>query len=109
MKLSHVFTVLVSVVFMSACKKDLTGSGNIITETRTPGSFNAIKSEGDFRVFLIKDDISTVDLIGDDNVLNKIETEVKNGRLTIQYAPGINSHSHRQVDIYVRTSSIDWV
>ena len=61
------------------------GSGNIQTEARVPGAFEAISIDYPGAEIIIQQgDKETVEIEADDNVLPQLSTEVLSGRLTIK-------------------------
>ncbi len=78
--------ILVALVF-SACKKDsndcIEGNGNLVIDTRNPGNFDRVIANGAYDVsFSIATD-SRIDLFGDSNILEIIQTTVTNDLLVI--------------------------
>ncbi|MBE7172003.1 MAG: DUF2807 domain-containing protein [Williamsia sp.] len=94
-------TAIICMATLFSCKKDLNGSGNVITQQRTAGNFTAITSKGDFRVVLTKGQTTAISLTGEDNVLEKTVTDISNGKLTVRYADGIRTHKNKQVTVNV--------
>lgn len=99
------FLAIAGIAALCSCKKDLNGSGNVITQQRTAGNFTAISSRGDFKVILKKGPNTSLELTGEDNVLEKTITSISNGTLTIRYADGIGTHRNKQVTVYVTLPS----
>ncbi len=61
----------------------LTGSGKVITETRNVSGFHAVDLAGFGELSITQGDSEALTVEGEDNILPKITTEVKNGTLTI--------------------------
>jgi hypothetical protein len=55
------------------------GSGEIVSETRTPGSFEAISMSGHFKVLVRQSGNEAIELRADKNVLPLIETRIVDG------------------------------
>lgn len=100
MKSAKTLLALFCTAALFSCKKDLTGSGNVITQQRQAGNFTAIVSKGDFKIVL-KKATSSIELTGEDNVLEKTVTDISNGTLTVRYADGIKTHKNKQVTVNV--------
>ena len=66
----------------------LQGSGQSAEESRDPGDFHAVELGVPAEVHVVVGDGPRVVLRGDDNLLSKVETEVRNGRLEIETARG---------------------
>lgn len=64
--------------------KTVKGNGEITTETRTVGSYNAISVAGFFDVMLIAGEEGQLTIEGESNLLEFIETEVSGGTLKIK-------------------------
>lgn len=70
--------------------KRIKGSGNVITEERSVGSYDGIGLSGWFDVELVAGSEGRITLRGDDNLLEHLETEVKDGVLQIRPEKGYN-------------------
>lgn len=64
--------------------KTVKGNGEMTTETRTVGSYNAISVAGFFDVMLIAGEEGELTIEGESNLLEFIETEVSGGTLKIK-------------------------
>ncbi len=72
------------------------GSGNIITETRSLDGFTQLHLAGSHNVQYVRADGFSIEITGDDNLMEFIITEVKNNELTIKTKQGVNlSPSHK--------------
>ena len=76
-------------------KKKIRGNGNVVTIERNVGEYDAIASAGWFDVILVSGKEGTITLKGEENLLEYIETEVKNGKLTIKKEKGVNLSSSK--------------
>jgi len=94
------FLILLSVVFSLASCGHTTGSGNIVTETRNTGSFDAISVGGSFDVEVKMGDAVSVMVEADDNIMKYIETRVSGKTLKIN-TEGIHSFSNVHMKVYV--------
>ncbi|MEJ1222251.1 head GIN domain-containing protein [Sediminicola sp. 1XM1-17] len=70
--------------------KKIKGNGNVITENRDTGSYDAIHVAGFFDVELIDGKEGKLTLKGEENLLKHIITEVKDGKLVIKVEKGLN-------------------
>ncbi len=82
--------ILVSLLILtmhSACTKMLPclqGNGNVVEVTREGfPEFDQIESSGSFDVEVIKDSVRYVEIQAESNLIEFIETKIKNGRLSI--------------------------
>ncbi len=70
--------------------KKIKGSGNVVTEERSVGSYDGVALSGWFDVELVSGTEGRLIVKGDDNLLEHLETEVKNGTLYIKPEKGYN-------------------
>ena len=70
--------------------KKIKGNGNVVTIERTVGEYDEISSAGWFDVELVEGNEGTLTLKGEENLLEYIKTEVKNGELVIKKEKGVN-------------------
>lgn len=70
--------------------KKINGNGNMVTIERTTPDYDAVAVAGWFDVELVEGREGKITLKGEENLLEYIETEVKNGKLVIQVEKGIN-------------------
>lgn len=61
------------------------GSGNVITETRDVSGFDRVILNGIGDVIVVQGDEESLEIEAEDNIIPDIETEVKNGVLTIGF------------------------
>lgn len=70
--------------------KRVKGNGNVVTEERNVGSYEGVGLSGWFDVELVAGAEGRITLKGDDNLLEHLETEVKDGVLHIRPEEGYN-------------------
>lgn len=70
--------------------KKIKGNGNVTTENRNTGSFDAIYIAGFFDVELIDGKEGKLTIKGEENLLKHIITEVKDGKLFVKIEKGVN-------------------
>lgn len=73
--------------------KKIKGNGKVVTIERSVGEYESISSAGWFDVVLVDGQEGKITLKGEENLLEYIETEVKNGKLTIKKEKGVNLRS----------------
>ena len=88
MKKRHAISVLgiLALFSFSSCDNAgpcLRGNGPVVEETRSIPSFDRVKMDGSMEILLIPDSIYSVDLFGQENILDRIETEVVGDQLRI--------------------------
>ena len=70
--------------------KTVKGNGNNVTIERNTGDYDGVSVSGWFDVDLVNGSEGTVTLEGEENLLEYIITEVKNGKLVIKTEKGVN-------------------
>jgi len=81
--------------------KKIKGNGDITTSKRTVSNFTKIGVAGSFHVTLSKENISTIVIKADENLLEYILTEIENGELIIKTKKGFQIHSTKNIEIRV--------
>jgi len=66
------------------------GNGNVVTVERSVGEYDEIASAGWFDVLLVSGKEGAITLKGEENLLEYIKTEVKDGKLVIKKEKGVN-------------------
>jgi hypothetical protein len=79
----------------------LEGSGNAATETRDVGAFDAVELAGANNVTVRVGRDRSVVVNGDDNLLDRVTTEVAAARLVIDNRGGFSTNSPMSVDVTV--------
>src|SRR5690349_10195516 len=107
----QIFIVAASALLLfSSCRqifaKRIRGNGNIITQTRSAGSFNSIDVSGSIDVYVKQDSSSSsIKVEADENLQQYIETIDDGGVLRIKTEEGYNIRSSRQVKVYVSAAT----
>jgi hypothetical protein len=70
--------------------KGVKGNGNMTTETRTTGDYDAIKCAGSMDFVLVAGDEGKIKIEGEENLLKHVVTEIKNDKLIVKVEKGIN-------------------
>ena len=73
--------------------KRIKGNGKVVTVERSVGDYDAIAVAGWFDVDLVKGREGEISIRGEENLLEYIITEVKNGKLTVKVKKGYNLQS----------------
>jgi autotransporter translocation and assembly factor TamB len=87
--------------------KKVTGNGKLITENRSLSDYDKIDVAGPFEVILIKGNEGAISIKADENLMEYIETEVKNDHLKIQLEKGYHLRSTKNIVITVAVETID--
>lgn len=83
------FYLLVIAVVVSSCTPCVKGTGENITIERTIENFTELEIDGAFKVTIEQDrnlDKPQIILIGQQNIIDKINTNVKGGKLNIEFS-----------------------
>jgi hypothetical protein len=67
---------------------EIPGSGKIVKENRSAGTFTSISTEGAFEVVVVCQKPQSIEIEGDDNILPLVTTEVSNNVLHIKNLRG---------------------
>jgi len=70
----------------------ISGSGNVISETREVNGFNALNLKYPAKVLITQGRVESVKIEAEDNLLPDLKTQVKNGTLEIFYNKTGNTH-----------------
>ena len=98
-----VLIILVISSFLGCSKHQITGSNNIISEIRNLAPFHEVSSLGPYKVVINKGKQQKVEVFADDNIIEKVKTNVRNGKLTLRTIPG----SYRNTTIKVHITLVD--
>lgn len=103
MKKIITLTLALTLTFVANAQwgKRVKGNGNITTDTRNVGDYEAISLSGFFDVELIDGKEGKITIQGDENIINHIKTEVKNGKLVIKAEKGMNLTPSRNSKLLV--------
>ncbi len=105
-------TLLLSTSCSAQWGKGIRGNGNTVSIDRSVGDYDGIAVAGWFDVDLVDGKEGQLTLEGEENLLEYIVTEVKNGKLTIRTEKGVNlkpSRGTEGIRVTVPVESIDEV
>jgi len=77
------------------------GNGNVITEKRSTEAYDEISVGGSFEVQLVSGNEGNSTLEGEENILEVVETEVKNGMLKIRFRDHANVQTHKKIKVTI--------
>jgi hypothetical protein len=91
---------------LSGCSREHTivgndqivGSGRIVSESRSPGTYDGIQLLGVGKVYVTQDSVESLRIESDDNIIGFVETTVSGGVLTVQLRDG--SYSNITLRVY---------
>lgn len=96
---------ILMLVLISSCRYT-TGSGNIVSESRSTGDFSKISAGGPFEVIVKKGPSCQVRVEADDNIIKYIETRVSGSTLKIK-TQGLHNFSSVHMIIYVTAPQVE--
>lgn len=67
----------------------VSGSGNVVTDTRSVSGFDSVTMNGMGNVLIDQSGTESLTITTDDNLLQYITTEVRDGKLVIDFMPGV--------------------
>lgn len=95
MRTKWMILVIIGAILTLACgfpgffsSRNLRGSGNVETETREVSDFQRVSIDGVGELHLVQGEQESLRIEAEDNILDKIETRVVGGKLTIGYESG---------------------
>lgn len=103
MKKSIVLLVALLMAFATQAQKEIRGNGNLKTITRTTSDYEGIKCAGSFDYVLVSGSEGKITIEGEENLLEHIVTEVKDGNLIVRTADKIwlNSSDNKTIKIII--------
>jgi hypothetical protein len=106
MKKGFLFSVLVAAVLFNSCMgESVKGSGDVKSENRPASEAKRIKVSGDMDVFILQGPPS-IRVEADDNILQYIETAMRDNWLEIKTRDDININTSSDIKVYVTTPEI---
>jgi len=102
--MTRLLTAIACAVIFCSCEQ-ITGSGNIITQTRHVNQFHEVKASGSVDIEVKNDADQSVRVEADDNILPHVITETRNGMLDVHLEHNI-SYRNITVKVYVSAASV---
>jgi len=102
-KLSIIAASILVILMTSSCSKDddFIGSGIPISELRNVSAFNKISSEGVFTINIIQGTTQSLEIIADNNIIDKVKTVVTNNELRLYLSDGNYNNINLEANIVV--------
>ncbi len=107
MKTIHV--CICSILFcllIFSCNDAIVGSGDIITEAREVADFSKVEVEDAFDVRIMQGDEFLVEVRADDNLIERISTQVTNGNLNVEYNGNVNVRN-ATAEVFIEMPTIE--
>lgn len=99
-------SVILIVCAINVQAKKVTGSGNVVKDSRLIENVMSIDCSGTIDVFLSQGEKESLVVEADDNLIEYIITEVKNGTLNIKNQDGIRFVKPEKLNIYITIKDI---
>ena len=96
-----IFASVVTLASISCSKKNITGEGPLVTQSRNASGFNEIDLQMYGNVYYKNDPESKLEIVAQQNVLDILETYVSGTKLVIKFKSGYDYHSSEDIRIYV--------
>ena len=102
--MKRILIPFLSAIIFCSCQS-ISGSGNIVTETRSLHQFNGVRTSGSIDVEVMNDPTQLVKIEADDNIMQYVITKVQDGMLDVQLKPNFN---YREINakVYVSAASL---
>lgn len=93
--------LLWAVIFLGACNDTncIKGEGDVETRTLNLDPFTRVEANGDFKVYIQQGPVQTVQVKGEPNILDQLETNISNGSWDIEYRECVRRS--KQVEVYI--------
>lgn len=101
MKKTIALLALLFIVSTIHAQRRIKGNGNVTTIIRTTADYDAVKFAGSFDYVLVSGTEGKIKIEGEENLLQYIITEVKNGALSIRTENKINLQTSRNKTIKI--------
>lgn len=99
---------VLSLIAFSSCRKHtLYGQGDTITETRSLSDFTEVEANGDVDVVVFPSNTNKVIITSYENLVPVFETNIRNGKLTLQFPDRYYNVRHNNIHIDLYTTSMN--
>lgn len=105
--MKKILVIILVSLYCSACH-EVNGSGNIVSEDRTPGNFTGVEAGGAFEIELQNENTTRVRVEADDNLIKFIETSVDGNTLKINFKRRM-SINNGHFKVYVSAPEINYI
>jgi len=85
------------------------GSGNVVEETRTVRDFSRVRLAGFGRLYIERGATESLRIEAEDNFLQYITTEVKDGELDIRWQKNILATNRKPINFYLTVKTLDTI
>ena len=108
--LRAIFVLSLTVLIFTGCEKGVfctNGKGEIVSSSLNVGEFNELEASGAFDIVVSQGDTQTIELVGHQNIIEKIESTLINEHLELDLERGC--YNDYELTIYVTTPDIQEV
>ncbi|MFO7997709.1 MAG: head GIN domain-containing protein [Bacteroidales bacterium] len=108
MKFSLVLCFIVSITSftVSGQWRGISGSGTVISQSRAVSGFDEINVGGAFDLFIEIGPDWSVEVVADDNIIDRIETNTRGKALHIELERGTNIRRYKELKVFVTLPEI---
>jgi len=99
--MTRILTIILAAIIFCSCRS-ITGSGNIITQTRHLNQFDGVKCSGSIDIEVMNDNTQEVKVEADDNIMPYVITKVDNGMLDVHLK---NNQMYHNINVKVYVSA----
>jgi hypothetical protein len=108
MKKSVLVLFAAAIFILPSCRK-VVGDGPLVTETRSTGNFTGVASGISGKVYITIGPVMKVDVTGQQNILNILNTHVVNGILKIDFKNDVRIKSHEEIVAHITMPALDYL
>jgi hypothetical protein len=101
-----ILSAAVLCIVAASCSK-INGEGGTVAEERTVTGYDGISLALDANITYTQDSVYTLVLQGQQNILDKIETVVQNGKLVIKYEDHVVIGTHSQISAVIHAPGVN--
>ncbi|MCX6306304.1 MAG: DUF2807 domain-containing protein [Bacteroidetes bacterium] len=108
MKTKMIFTAimaLLTVTLFTSCEK-IKGKGEVITETRSSGTFSKIGLDLSATLYFTPDATYSLRVSGQENILREIITHIEDNQLVVKVKNGVILGSHEPIVVYISAPDV---
>jgi hypothetical protein len=96
---------LFSMTLLNSCEK-VKGKGDVVTQTRTTGNYTSIGLSMSATVYFTQDSSYSLQISGQENILDEIVTEVNGNQLVIRVRNGVTLGSHEPIRVTISSPDV---
>lgn len=103
----NIFAIIAVIVTLTtqSCRK-VSGSGPVISRAYNETGFTSVNVGIDGDIYYTQDSVYKLEIHGQSNILDKIETKIVDGELQIQFTKFDNVWRHDRISVYVSCPNI---